>query len=841
VKRPSAWRIISIVKPWQPASRRVLSLALVPVVIATLLLSVIIPAFEMQRVSRLLREITEIIEPARNVSWQLESGLAMEYSALQGYALSGDSVLLARYRAMVANETRQLATLEELSTRLGPEAVRRATAVRHEIAEWQELNLRLFDGRLRGAPFEEAARIQRMGRDAIIREIDRLPSQLSGEAATRLEQVAEHERRSLFVNAFLVMLALAAIGAVVSLSLRERRLAAALRRRVEEESAMAQMARKLSEAITIEDAARRILEGTIATMHSIGAYLEIVSSDGDAYRSAALVGAGGEFQLQTHDELSASVTEDTRKQNASGMPHELRGMERWLPSDYAPDCVHCTGLVVPLLAADELFGVLVLLRDARAGSFTENERSQMRLIGDLAAAVIRRVDVERLALVEMQQRAMYETALREAAEALAGAFTVDDVTQQIAESALEATQARGAFVEIVTSGSDGAAALVVRGAAGADVPAPGTTRAYGGSFTEHAIDQEEPALVADFEIAYPSFPLPTPVGESSPTIILPLGHSRGPIGALFIVGARPTQFHADDTGWTHTLAHLATLAYEKVRLLDESREGREALERVMKSRQRLLRGFSHDVKNPLGAADGYADLLSAGIYGELAVEQKESVQRIRRSIRRALDLIDDLHELARAETGNIALRRTLVDIGDLARTSADEYRGAAYASGLPLTVDIADDLPSIETDSARVRQIVGNLLSNAIKYTRTGAITIRVRRHTALTLRSGPASVDIEVIDTGPGIPADKQEQIFEEFSRLGTSDKPGAGLGLAISKRLAEVLGGEIFVNSEAGCGSTFTFRIPASIPDESAPAAGWAQLVDDVNRARSTASTRS
>jgi signal transduction histidine kinase len=187
------------------------------------------------------------------------------------------------------------------------------------------------------------------------------------------------------------------------------------------------------------------------------------------------------------------------------------------------------------------------------------------------------------------------------------------------------------------------------------------------------------------------------------------------------------------------VAEESAIANERVRLLDEAREGRQALERVMKSRQRLLRGFSHDVKNPLGAADGYAELLSAGIYGELAPKQMETVERIRRSIRRALDLIDDLHELARVETGHIALHRDAVDIGELVRASADEYRGAASAAGLPLTVDVAEDLPLVETDGVRVSQIVGNLLSNAIKYTKTGEVTLRARRYSPATIPHTPA------------------------------------------------------------------------------------------------------
>jgi signal transduction histidine kinase len=457
--------------------------------------------------------------------------------------------------------------------------------------------------------------------------------------------------------------------------------------------------------------------------------------------------------------------------------------------------------------------VLVLVSLAAIGVVISLSRRQMRLISDLA-------EVERRAFTEMQQRATSETALREAAESLAAAFTMDDVAQQIAHSALDATQAQGAFVENIDSAPDGSFRLIVRGAVGANVPPLGTSRVYAGSFTERAVDQEAASIAVDYATAYPSGHTPEPAGEPRQAIVLPIRHSRGPIGALVIVGASRAPFTAGDTGWAQTVTHLAALAYEKVRLLDEARGGREALERVMKSRQRLLRGFSHDVKNPLGAADGYAELLSTGIYGELAAGQMEGVKRIRRSIRRALDLIDDLHELARAETGHIALRREVVDIGELVRTSADEYRGAAYAAGLSLTLDVAEGLPLVETDGVRVSQIVDNLISNAIKYTITGAVTLRVRRHPAATIRNSPAWVDIDVIDTGRGIAPDNLEQVFEEFSRLGTSDRPGAGLGLAISKRLAEVLHGEIAVQSELGCGSTFTLRIPVSIPDESNPA---------------------
>src|SRR5919201_772818 len=115
-------------------------------------------------------------------------------------------------------------------------------------------------------------------------------------------------------------------------------------------------------------------------------------------------------------------------------------------------------------------------------------------------------------------------------------------------------------------------------------------------------------------------------GAQPDAIVVPLAHAAGSIGALFIVGASGQRFDADDVERARTLGHLTALAYEKVRLLEEAREGHRELERVMKSRSRLMRGFSHDVKNPLGAADGYAALLSDGILGVLTTDQRKSVE-----------------------------------------------------------------------------------------------------------------------------------------------------------------------------------------------------------------------
>lgn len=240
----------------------------------------------------------------------------------------------------------------------------------------------------------------------------------------------------------------------------------------------------------------------------------------------------------------------------------------------------------------------------------------------------------------------------------------------------------------------------------------------------------------------------------------------------------------------------------------EAQRRREELERITESRARLMRGFSHDVKNPLGAADGYAQLLEDGILGEISPRQRVSVGRIRRSIQASLRLIHDLLELARAESGQIEIESVPADVAALAREVAEDFRAQAAAAGLALEVRAGEALRT-RTDPTRVRQILGNLLSNAVKYTPEGGITVDAGTRSG----QGPAGGDwiaIRVTDTGPGIPAAKQEAIFQEFTRLDPDAQHGAGVGLAISRRIARLLGGDITVQSEDGRGSAFELWLP-------------------------------
>lgn len=246
----------------------------------------------------------------------------------------------------------------------------------------------------------------------------------------------------------------------------------------------------------------------------------------------------------------------------------------------------------------------------------------------------------------------------------------------------------------------------------------------------------------------------------------------------------------------------------RVRVLgDEAGRALHEAHRLMEDRSRLLRGITHDVKNPLAAADGYAQLLELGIE-PLSSRQTGWVAGLRRSLRGALGMIDDLLELDRAGSADIQLARQEVDLGMLLREVSADHSGAAEAAGHKLGVLVPDVPVRVSTDRGRVMQILSNLVGNAIKYTPAPG-DIRLVADRIEDEGEGEWAV-VQVRDNGPGIPPHEQERIFEEFHRLEPGEPGGHGVGLTISRRLASALGGRITVDSAPGEGSTFSLWLP-------------------------------
>jgi signal transduction histidine kinase len=242
----------------------------------------------------------------------------------------------------------------------------------------------------------------------------------------------------------------------------------------------------------------------------------------------------------------------------------------------------------------------------------------------------------------------------------------------------------------------------------------------------------------------------------------------------------------------------------------EAEERRATLAEVTAARARFMRGVSHDLKNPIHAIDGHAQLLEDQVRGPLNDAQRDSVARIRRSARAMLGLIEDMLELARAEAGQLTVKLDRVVLRDVVHDVVEEHRAAAQFAGLTLVQRNDDAQTILTTDPVRVAQVLGNLLSNAIKYTPAGGHIEVSTEVPSGRGNNGDGRLAIHVADDGPGIPSDKREEIFGEFTRLGAADRPGAGLGLSIGRRIARLLGGDVTVAGRDGHGSRFTLWLP-------------------------------
>ena len=246
------------------------------------------------------------------------------------------------------------------------------------------------------------------------------------------------------------------------------------------------------------------------------------------------------------------------------------------------------------------------------------------------------------------------------------------------------------------------------------------------------------------------------------------------------------------------------------------------------SHERLIRGFTHDVKNPLGAADAYLSLMELGVYGDMSETQTQAVGRARRSIGTALNLVSGLLDIERAEAGLLDIERQRVDVGATTVAIVEEFRAAAGAKGIRLmsSVPTGDDSLVVESDVERVRQILANLVSNAVKFTHpNGSVSVSVHVARADDAPGRGRWGAVAVADNGPGIPLEKQSLVFREFTRFDPEATAGSGIGLAISRRLARALGGEITFTSftsAPGVGSTFTLWLPLEPPATTEPRPG-------------------
>jgi len=299
-------------------------------------------------------------------------------------------------------------------------------------------------------------------------------------------------------------------------------------------------------------------------------------------------------------------------------------------------------------------------------------------------------------------------------------------------------------------------------------------------------------------------------------LAIPLLREDHLIGGLAVNKETPGEFAPEIVELLKTFATQSALAIQNARLFREIEAKSRELEIASQHKSQFLANMSHELRTPLNAILGYTELIADAIYGEVPEKMREVLERVQQSGRHLLGLINDILDLSKIEAGQLTLALGDYSLEVVAATVATAVEALAAEKKLRLDVTVEPDLPMGHGDERRLTQVLLNLVGNAIKFTEAGSVGVRAG--------ATAGSFLVAVADTGPGIAENDRERIFEEFQQATsttTRAKGGTGLGLAIARRIIELHGGRLWVESTLGQGSTFSFTVPVRVEQQVATTA--------------------
>jgi two-component system, NtrC family, sensor kinase len=466
-------------------------------------------------------------------------------------------------------------------------------------------------------------------------------------------------------------------------------------------------------------------------------------------------------------------------------------------------------LSVPLIRDGIAIGSLGVTR-AAPGAFTNNQIALLQTFAEQAVIAIENVRLFK----ELQARTAELTrsvgelrALGDVSQALSSTLDVDAVLDTIVTRANDLIGADGCTIFEYDEASEQFHLRATRNLERRLVElARGTPLGKAEGILGRLANSREAVQVADITVGYRSPISDALIEEGYRSIVaVPLIRDDHLIGALTMNRKVPGEFPAETIELLQTFATQSALAIQNARLFREIEIKSRELEVASQHKSEFLANMSHELRTPLNAVIGFSEVLSEGMFGELNEKQREYSQDIHASGQHLLSLINDILDLSKIEAGRMELEVTEFHLPTAIENALTLVRERAGRRGIALETHIDERLGHIEADERKIRQVVLNLLSNAIKFTAEGG---RIE----VTARPSDGSIEVSVADTGTGIAPEDQEAIFEEFRQVGRSDKKaeGTGLGLTLCWKFIELHGGKIWVKSELGAGSTFTFTLP-------------------------------
>jgi GAF domain-containing protein len=541
----------------------------------------------------------------------------------------------------------------------------------------------------------------------------------------------------------------------------------------------------------------------------------IFRREGEVYRVASNFGFPAEYEDFLRD-LSLAPGRATVTGRVAIEGHAVQVADVTADPDYnMPETFKLgkvrTLLAVPLMRENVPIGTLNLAR-RRVEPFTDKQIELVQTFADQAVIAIENVrlfEEVQSRTRELSQSVEELSALGAVSQAINSTLDIEAVLTTIVAKAVQLSgteagtiytfdESRQEFRPRATHGMDEAMIAAIR-----DRRIGAGETAIGRAAAERASIQipdvlKESSLVLDIIVR---------AGYRS-MLVVPLLRPDQTVGALVVRRKAPGEFPKSTVELLETFADQSVLAIQNARLFREIEDKSRQLEEASQHKSQFLANMSHELRTPLNAILGYAELMADGAYGEPSEKMLGVLKRLEANGKHLLGLINDVLDLSKIEAGQLVLELSDYCIQDIAQTVRSTLEPLATDKKLAFKVEVAPQLPSGRGDGRRLTQVLINLVGNAIKFTDAGEVVIKAEANNG--------SFQVSVRDTGPGISAADQAKLFHEFQQADnaiTKKKGGTGLGLAISKRIIEMHGGKIWVESQLGQGSTFAFSLPVIV----------------------------
>jgi signal transduction histidine kinase/CheY-like chemotaxis protein len=488
-----------------------------------------------------------------------------------------------------------------------------------------------------------------------------------------------------------------------------------------------------------------------------------------------------------------------------------------------------TTMGAPMLLDDEVIGGLAVWRN-EVSPFAEREMAIVAAFAGQAALAVNSVQlVQELEArgSELAKKVEELEALREIGEAVSSSLDVGDVLSTVAMHAVELSGTDGGSI---MEYSERERCFQVRGVYRTSQDVVDALRSIRIDLDEtlvgRAAKQRRPLAVDDLGATEldPHLQILYDAGWRS-VVAVPMLREDQIVGCLIVRRRRAGDFSEETLDLLETFAGQSALALLNAQLYRELKEQSLELELASRHKSEFLASMSHELRTPLNAVLGFSEILLERMFGDINERQEEYLRDIHGSGKHLLELLNEILDLSKVEAGRMELEYSTFELRSLLEDAASMLRERAAAHAIDLSVEVGDDVGSVYSDELRIKQVVLNLVTNAVKFTSDGgSVVIRARRTTS--------EIDVSVADTGVGVPEADRERIFESFQqgRRGSSREEGTGLGLTLSRRIVELLGGRMWLKTEVGVGSTFGFSLPDRESAEQTDTGARAPVVGDV-----------